>query len=272
MITETGNLNIEPYLRLGVFFGILISMMLAEYFFPRREEQFRARRWPSNLLLVMLNTVVVRLILPGATVALAVWAESRGIGLLHWIPMSGWLSFMVAVVALDMLIYWQHRFSHTIPMLWHFHRLHHADIMIDVTTGSRFHPVEIIFSTLVKLLAILLLGPSAWAVIIFEILLNGTAMFNHSNINLPFRVDQFVRKLLVTPDMHRVHHSTHAREYNQNFGFNLSVWDYWFGSYTAQPEDGHLQMKIGLPYFRDAGESRLPNMITQPFRKAIEKQ
>lgn len=271
MTIETGDLNIELYLRLGAFLGILIIMMLAEVFFPRRKEQFRARRWPSNLLLVAFNSLVIRLILPGATVALALWSESRGTGLLNWIPMPEWLSFILAIVLLDMLIYWQHRFSHSIPMLWRLHRLHHADTMIDVTSGSRFHPLEIILSTLVKLLAILLLGPSMWAVIIFEILLNGTAMFNHSNVILPLRVDQFVRKLLVTPDMHRVHHSTHAREYNQNFGFNLSVWDYWFGSYTAQPAEGHLQMKIGLPYFREAKESSLPNMFTQPFRKAIER-
>lgn len=272
METQTSSLNLEPYLRLGVFFGILVLMMLAEYFFPRREKQYRARRWPSNLSLVVLNTLVVRIILPGATVALAIWAQARGIGLLHWLPMPGWLSFILSVALLDMLIYWQHRFSHVIPMLWKFHRMHHADIMIDVTTGSRFHPVEIVFSMLVKLAAILLLGPSPWAVIIFEILLNGTAMFNHSNIKLPLGVDRVVRKLLVTPDMHRVHHSIYAREYNQNFGFNLSVWDRWFNSYTAQPEDGHLQMEIGLPYFRETSESRLPNMLTQPFRTPAKKQ
>jgi len=271
MEIETTNLAIEPYLRLGVFVGILVLMMLVEYLFPRREKQFRARRWPSNLLLVVLNTLVLRLILPGATVVLALWAEARGIGLLHWLPMPGWLSFLLAVVVLDLLIYWQHRFSHQIPMLWRFHRLHHADIMIDVTTGSRFHPVEIVFSMLVKLVAIILLGPSAWAVIIFEILLNGTAMFNHSNINLPPGVDRVIRKLLVTPDMHRVHHSILAREYNRNYGFNLSVWDYLFNSYTAQPEAGHLQMQIGLPYFREGAESNLVNMITLPFRAPVEK-
>ncbi len=265
------NLAIEPYLRLGVFFGILVLMMLVEFLFPRREKQFRVRRWPSNLLLVVLNTLVLRLILPGATVALALWAEVRAIGLLHWLAIPGWLSFLLAVMALDLLIYWQHRFSHQIPVLWRFHRLHHADIMIDVTTGARFHPVEIGFSMLVKLVAIIVLGPSAWAVIIFEILLNGTAMFNHSNINLPFGVDRVIRKLLVTPDMHRVHHSTLAREYNRNYGFNLSVWDYLFNSYTAQPEAGHLQMQIGLPYFREGTESNLVNMMTQPFRTPVEK-
>jgi sterol desaturase/sphingolipid hydroxylase (fatty acid hydroxylase superfamily) len=272
MEIESSNLSLEPYLRLGVFFGVLVLMIFAEYFFPRREKQYRAQRWPSNLSLVVLNTLIVRIILPGATVALAIWAQARGIGLLHWLPMPGWLSFILSVVLLDMLIYWQHRFSHSIPMLWKFHRMHHADIMIDVTTGSRFHPVEIIFSMLVKLAAILLLGPSPCAVIIFEILLNGTAMFNHSNINLPLGVDRVIRKLLVTPDMHRVHHSIYPREYNQNFGFSLSVWDRWFNSYTAQPEDGHLQMAIGLPYFREASESRLKNMVTQPFRTPIEKQ
>ncbi len=272
MIAELTNLNLEPYLRLGVFFGILVVMIIAEYLFPRREQQFRARRWPSNLLLVALNTLVLRLILPGATVALALWAEAHDFGLLHWLPIPGWLGFIIAVVMLDMLIYWQHRLSHIVPMLWRFHRMHHADTVIDVTTGARFHPVEIVFSMLLKLLGIFLLGPSVWAVIIFEILLNGTAMFNHSNIKLPLGVDRFIRKLLVTPDMHRVHHSTHAREYNQNYGFNLSIWDYWFKSYTAQPEEGHLCMKIGLPYFREAKESSLPGMLTQPFRAPLEKQ
>lgn len=271
MLTESSNLQIEPYLRLGVFFGILVLMMLAEYFFPRRGKQFRKKRWPSNLLLVVLNTLVVRVVLPGVTVALSLWVEVRGIGLLHWLPLPGWLAFLLAVVLLDMLIYWQHRFTHQLSMLWRFHRLHHADTMIDVTTGSRFHPVEIIFSMLVKLVAILILGPSAWAVIVFETLLNGTAMFNHSNINLPPGVDRVVRKLLVTPDMHRVHHSTYGREYNRNYGFNLSVWDHCFNTYTAQPEDGHLQMKIGLPYFREPNEARLLNMITQPFRTPVQK-
>ena len=271
MQIETSSLDIEPYLRLGVFFGILLLMMLAEYLFPRREHQFRRRRWPSNLLLVGLNTLVLRLVLPGAAVALALWAEARETGLFHWLELPGWLSFMLAVVLLDMLIYWQHRFSHQIPLLWKFHRMHHTDTMIDVTTGSRFHPVEIIFSMLVKLVAIVLLGPAAWAVIVFEILLNGTAMFNHSNIKLPLSVDRMLRKMLVTPDMHRVHHSIRPEEYNQNYGFNLSVWDYLFNSYTAQPVEGHLRMAIGLPYFREAEESRLPNMLTQPFRSIPEK-
>ncbi len=271
MEIETTDLAIEPYLRLGVFVGILALMMFVEFLFPRRAKQFRVRRWPSNLLLVALNTLVLRLILPGATVALALWAEACGIGLLHWLAIPDWLSFLLAVVALDLLIYWQHRFSHQIPVLWRFHRLHHADIMIDVTTGSRFHPVEITFSMLVKLVAIIILGPSAWAVIVFEMLLNGTAMFNHSNINLPLGVDRVIRKLLVTPDMHRVHHSILTREYNRNYGFNLSVWDYLFNSYIAQPEAGHLQMQIGLPCFREGSESNLVNMMTQPFRTPVEK-
>jgi len=265
-MTELDSSQIEPYLRLSVFLGVLLLMMLLEWLFPRRPEQFRRRRWPANIGLVVVNTLLLRLILPGATVALAIWAEAHGMGILNRLHLPDGVSLILAVVLLDMMIYWQHRFSHTLPMLWKFHRLHHADTMIDVTTGARFHPVEIGFSLLLKLLAILVLGPSAWAVIIFEVLLNGTAMFNHSNINLPQSVDRPLRKLFVTPDMHRVHHSVHAREYNQNYGFNLSIWDYIFHSYTAQPEDGHLQMKIGLPYFRADNEATLLSMLSQPFR------
>ncbi len=265
-MTELDSSQIEPYLRLGVFLGVLVVMMLAERLFPRRAEQYRRKRWPANIALVVLNTLVLRLILPGATVALAIWAEQNNVGVLNWLALPQGLSLIIAVVLLDLMIYWQHRFSHTIPMLWKFHRLHHADTMIDVTTGARFHPVEIVFSLALKLLAILVLGPSAWAVIIFEVLLNATAMFNHSNINLPQGVDRIVRKLLVTPDMHRVHHSVFAREYNQNYGFNLSIWDSLFDSYTAQPQGGHLQMEIGLPYFRGDKEAHLLSLISQPFR------
>jgi len=266
-MNELDSGQIEPYLRLGMFLGVLLIMMLSEALFPRRPEQFRRRRWPANIGLVVLNTVVLRLILPGATVALAIWTEHNHVGLLNLISLPDGLSLLLAVVTLDMLIYWQHRFSHSIPMLWRFHRLHHADTMIDVTTGARFHPVEILFSLALKLLAIFLLGPSAWAVIIFEVLLNATAMFNHSNINLPLKLDSLIRKLFVTPDMHRVHHSVFAREYNQNFGFNLAVWDYLFNSYTAQPQGGHLQMQIGLPYFRADTEAGLIAMLRQPFRQ-----
>lgn len=265
-MNELDSSSVEPYLRLGVFLGVLSLMILSEYLFPRRKQQFRAKRWPSNLGLVLLNTFVLRLLLPGATVALAIWAESNNIGLLNLLALPAWVSLPLAVVLLDMLIYWQHRFSHSIPILWKFHRMHHADTMIDVTTGSRFHPIEIVFSLLLKLLAIVLLGPSAWAVILFEVILNGTAMFNHSNINLPRGVDKVLRKVLVTPDMHRVHHSIYPEEYNRNYGFNLSVWDYLFSSYTAQPRDGHLEMQIGLPYFRDRKEAGLVRMLSQPFR------
>ena len=266
-MNELDSAQIEPYLRLGVFLGMLLLMMLVERLFPRRVVQNRRQRWPANIGLVVLNTLIQRLMLPGATVVLALWVEQYHVGLLNLVRLPDGVALVLAVILLDMLIYWQHRFSHSIKILWKFHRMHHADTMIDVTTGSRFHPVEIIFSLLLKLLAIVLLGPSAWAVIVFEILLNATAMFNHSNINLPLRLDSIVRKLLVTPDMHRVHHSVHASEYNNNYGFNLSVWDYLFNSYTDQPQDGHLKMKIGLPYFRAVREAHLLQMLSQPFRQ-----
>ena len=264
-MTEINHADIEPYLRLSVFLGVLLVMMLAEWLFPRRDTQSRLKRWPSNIGLVVLNTLIVRVILPGVTVALAIYLTDKQFGLMYWLNIPSAVALVVCVLLLDMMIYWQHRWFHHVPMLWHIHRMHHADKVIDVTTGARFHPIEIVASTLLKLIAITVLGASAWAVIIFEILLNGTAMFNHSNVNLPQWLDRILRPVLVTPDMHRVHHSIHASEHHQNFGFNLSVWDRWFKSYTAQPKDGHLEMQIGLPYFREDEQALLHNMLKQPF-------
>ena len=256
----------ESVIRLGVFFGILILMMAWELVSPRRADQKRTQRWPANLLIVVLDTVLVRILLPGATIAVALVAEQHTVGLFHLIPIPTWLAFVLAVLILDMAIYWQHRIFHRIPLFWRIHRMHHTDVAYDVTTALRFHPIEILLSVLIKLVIILLLGAGAGAVMVFEILLNGTAMFNHGNVRLPLWLDKSLRILLVTPDMHRVHHSVLPNEHHQNFGFCLSVWDRWFGSYVAQPSQGHTQMQIGLSTFRERRESQLLALLSQPFR------
>lgn len=246
-------------------------MMIAEYWAPRRLEQHRLVRWPGNVGLVVLNTLLVRIILPGATVWMAYKAQVWNLGLFNWLDLPRWFEFCVAVVLLDCGIYWQHRFAHSIPALWQVHRVHHTDTQYDVTTGSRFHPIEIIISVIIKLAMILVLGASAWAVVIFEIVLNATAMFNHSNFKIPVLLDAKIRKVLVTPDMHRVHHSILVEELNRNFGFNLSIWDRLFGTYQQQPRDGHDQMLIGLSEYREPGEARIDRLISQPFRKPLNR-
>lgn len=260
--------ELEPYLRLGIFIGVLLIMMLWEWWRPLRTDQKRLRRWPSNLLLVFVNTIVVRLLLPGVTVATAITMQQHQFGLFNWLDFHLALEALLAIILFDAAIYWQHRIFHRIPALWKIHRMHHSDTELDFTTGARFHPVEIILSVLVKIVVITLLGASFWAVLIFEIILNVSAMFNHGNIRLPRKVDKILRKLVVTPDMHRVHHSIFPAEHHQNFGFNLSIWDQLFNSYCAQPHEGHKMMRIGLSYFRAPKEARLDKMMTQPFRKA----
>lgn len=263
--------TIEPLLRLGCFIGLFLLMILAEFWKPRRVAQHRLSRWPANIGLVVLNTLLVRLLLPGATVWIAYQAQIWQLGLFNWLGLPQWLEFTLAVVLLDCGIYWQHRFAHRIPIMWQVHKMHHTDTEYDVTTGSRFHPIEIIISVGIKLAMIMILGASAWAVVIFEVLLNGTAMFNHSNFKIPLPLDAHIRKLLVTPDMHRVHHSVHGDELNCNFGFNLSCWDRIFGTYKAQPRDGHENMTIGLSDYRAAGEARIWALCSQPFRKPLPK-
>ncbi len=259
--------GLEPYLRMGTFFGVLLIMMAWEWLRPRRADQKRLQRWPSNLALVFMNTLIVRLILPGVTVATALYMSHQSFGLFNWLGLPRVLEGFIAVLILDAAIYWQHRIFHHMPAMWKIHRMHHSDTEYDVTTGARFHPIEIIISVLIKLVVISIIGASAWAVIIFEILLNATAMFNHANIRLPIRVDQILRTVIVTPDMHRVHHSIFPNEHHRNFGFNLSIWDRLFDSYCAQPKYGHTSMTIGLNYFRTPHEARLDHMLTQPFRE-----
>ena len=262
-----GLAGFEAELRLGLFVLIFALMFVWENRAPRRRLSVpRWQRWRHNLALFGLNTLLLRLLFPAAAVGLALSAEAADLGLFNRVDWPLWLEIPLAVLLLDLAIYWQHRFMHRIPLLWRLHRVHHADLDIDLTTGSRFHPIEILLSMLYKWGVILLLGPAAVAVLIFEILLNGMALFNHANVAMPAWLDRMLRYLLVTPDMHRVHHSVLRRETDSNFGFNLSLWDRWFGSYADQPERGHIDMTIGLSEFRDPDEvDRLPGMLALPF-------
>jgi sterol desaturase/sphingolipid hydroxylase (fatty acid hydroxylase superfamily) len=257
----------EAPLRAGMFGAMLAAMAIWETLAPRRARALsRLRRWGSNLGIVVLNTVLVRLVFPLAAVALAGLAHERGWGLLNQYELPFAAALLASVVALDLAIYLQHVLFHAVPALWRLHRVHHADLDYDVTTGARFHPIEILLSMLIKTAAIVVLGPPAVAVMIFEVLLNATAMFNHANVRLPAALDRVLRLLLVTPDMHRVHHSVEERETNSNFGFNLSLWDRLFRTYKAQPDTGHERMSIGI---RDQREPRLvadlPGMLILPF-------
>jgi sterol desaturase/sphingolipid hydroxylase (fatty acid hydroxylase superfamily) len=242
-------------------------MALWEVAAPRRPATLgRRARWPSNLGIVALNTVLLRLLLPVTAVGLALVGEREGWGLLHQAALPAWLALPVAVVTLDLVIYLQHVMFHAVPLLWRLHRVHHADLHFDVTTGSRFHPIEIVLSMLIKLAAILVIGPSPEAVVVFEVLLNATAMFNHGNVRLPAGLDRRLRWLVVTPDMHRVHHSVEDDETNSNFGFNLPWWDRLFGTYRDQPRGGHDGMTIGIHGWRDPRQvDQLRGMLALPF-------
>ncbi len=259
----------ESTLRLSFFFGILVVMALWEILSPRRILTVsKPYRWFSNLSIVVINTLVVRIIFPAAAVGVAAYATNKGYGLFNYFTINSIIAVILSVVLLDMLIYWQHVIFHKVPFLWRIHRMHHADQDFDVTTGSRFHPIEIVLSMLIKFSAVLFLGIPIVAIILFEIILNLTAMFNHSNVSLPSSLDKIIRKLVVTPDMHRVHHSVIPSETNSNFGFNLSIWDKLFGSYISQPSAGHLDMTIGLNEYRDVKVSQaLDNMLLIPFKK-----
>ena len=223
-------------------------------------------RWTNNLGLVVIDTIVLRLSFPILAVGLAVIAQDRGWGLFNVIEAPGWVAILVSIIVLDLVIYLQHVMFHAVPALWRLHRMHHADLEFDVTTGLRFHPVEILLSMGIKLAVVMALGPPAVAVLIFEVLLNATAMFNHSNIRLPMLVDRFLRLIVVTPDMHRVHHSIIPEETNSNFGFNLPWWDRLLGTYKAQPKAGHEGMTIGIEQFRTGRDLWLDRMLVQPVK------
>jgi sterol desaturase/sphingolipid hydroxylase (fatty acid hydroxylase superfamily) len=223
-------------------------------------------RWTNNLALVVMDTILVRLMFPVMAVGLALLTDERGWGLFNIIAMPGWLAFALSLLLFDLVIYLQHVMFHAVPALWRFHRMHHSDLEFDVTTGLRFHPAEILLSMVLKLAVVASVGPPAIAVLTFEVLLNATSMFNHSNIRIPLRVDSILRLFVVTPDMHRVHHSIHPSETNSNFGFNLPWWDRWLGTYRAQPKEGHENMTIGIRQFRTRRDLWLDRMLIQPLR------
>jgi sterol desaturase/sphingolipid hydroxylase (fatty acid hydroxylase superfamily) len=260
-------LGSEPLIRLGAFAGVLVAMTVWELLAPRRHQEIgRGKRWPGNLGVVVVDTLLVRLIFPTAAVGIALFAEARGWGLFQALQTPYWIAIPASVILLDLAIYLQHVLFHAVPVLWRLHRMHHADLEFDVTTGVRFHPIEIILSMVIKFGVIAALGAPAVAVLIFEVLLNATSMFNHGNVRLPQSIDRVLRWIVVTPEMHRVHHSIAPRETNSNFGFNLPWWDRLFGTYRPEPKAGHLGMTIGIEQFRAPRELRLDRMLLQPFR------
>ena len=259
--------NTELAVRVGAALGIFAVLALWEVLAPRRVLSVgRTPRWPGNLGILVLDALLVRLLIPGAAVGMAVIAAQRGWGLLNIAPWPPMLEGLIGFLALDLAIYAQHVAFHKVPVLWRLHRMHHADLDIDVSTGLRFHPIEILLSMLIKIVVVALVGVPAIAVVVFEVVLNATSMFGHSNAAMPSWLDRVVRLIVVTPDMHRVHHSILRHETDSNFGFNLPWWDHVFGTYRSAPEAGHDRMTLGLPVFRDPNESRIDRLITQPFR------
>jgi len=258
----------ETIIRFAIFLGVLGVVAAWEALAPRRRRTFRRwTRWPNNLGIVALDTALTRLAFPITAVGFALLCQQREWGLLNTLALPPWLAALLGVLILDLAIYLQHVLFHAVPALWRLHRMHHADLDIDVTTGARFHPIEILASMAIKLAVIAAFGISASAVLVFEILLNATSMFNHGNIRLPVGLDRMLRWIVVTPDMHRVHHSIVPCETNSNFGFNMPWWDRLFGTYRAQPEAGHEAMTIGISQFRSPREQWLDRMLTQPFRE-----
>jgi sterol desaturase/sphingolipid hydroxylase (fatty acid hydroxylase superfamily) len=260
-------LTYEQYIRLAAFCGVFALMAIWEFIRPRRTQTIgRGWRWPNNLGVVAVDTFLVRILFPTTAVGLALIADALGVGVFNVVPVPAWIAVGVSVILLDLAIYFQHVLFHAVPLLWRLHRMHHADLDIDVSTGLRFHPIEILLSMVIKLAVVIALGAPAVAVLIFEILLNATSMFNHSNVRMSEGFDRVLRWFVVTPDMHRVHHSILSRETNSNFGFNLPWWDQLFGTYRAQPAAGHEAMTIGIEQFRDPRELGLDRMLLQPFR------
>ena len=256
----------EPEIRFGVFLSVLIAMMIWEVASPRRQPALsRGGRWTTNLLMVAINTGVSRVVFPILAVGTAEVASVQNWGLLNAWTLSPWITMPIAVLALDCLIYGQHVLFHSFSPLWRLHMTHHSDLDFDTTTGVRFHPIEIVTSLGIKMMAVLVLGSPPEAVILFEVLLNGTSLFNHGNVRLPDSVDRVLRLFVVTPDMHRVHHSIHKAETNSNFGFNFPWWDRLFGTYRAQPAAGHTEMTIGLEQFREPSRLSVHRLLLMPF-------
>ena len=255
----------EPAIRMAIFLGVLVIMAMWEVAAPRRRREIpRLLRWSNNLGLVVVDTILVRLTFPVVAVGLALLAEQRGWGFFNTFAVPTWISVLASVIVFDLVIYLQHVMFHAVPALWRLHRMHHADLEFDVTTGLRFHPIEILLSMGLKLAVVAALGPPAIAVLIFEIVLNASSKFNHSNVRIPLKLDRILRWIVVTPDMHRVHHSIHPAETNSNFGFNLPWWDKLLGTYRPQPKEGHDTMTIGIEQFRKPRDLWLDRMLIQP--------
>jgi sterol desaturase/sphingolipid hydroxylase (fatty acid hydroxylase superfamily) len=261
-------LDQQSLVRLTAFFGIFLLMGVWEVVAPRRALRVSKRsRWFVNLSITFLNSLVGRYLLPVTATGLALSAQAQGWGIMNYFGVPSLLAGVISIVILDAAIYAQHFFFHKIRFFWYFHGMHHTDLDIDVTTGARFHPAEIAISLVIKMGLIILVGIPAWSFLLFEILLNGTSMFNHSNVRVNAKIDRFLRLILVTPDMHRVHHSVIIKEHDSNFGFNLPWWDRIFGTYKSQPTAGHDSMVIGLANFRDPRGLTLPRLLTLPFVK-----
>lgn len=262
------NMSAEPWIRVASFVVVFALVAIWELAAPRRPQSIGRRvRWPGNLGIVVIDALLVRLLFPTAAVGFALVAETREWGLLAHIELALWVEIIVTVLVLDLAIYAQHVLFHHVPVLWRLHRMHHADLELDVTTGVRFHPAEIVLSMLIKLGMIAALGAQPIGVLLFEVLLNATSMFNHGNVRLPRRLDALLRRIVVTPEMHRVHHSIERRETDSNFGFNLPWWDRLFGTYRSEPAAGHERMVIGIPQFRTTRDLRLDRMLIQPARR-----
>ncbi len=262
------SLNAEVLVRLSSFVGLFALFAVWEFVVPRRTRQHsKSVRWLNNLAIMVLNGLIVRLGIPLAAVGTAVAAQNQNLGLLNIVEMPAVMAIVVAILALDFILYLQHLVFHHVDFLWRLHRMHHADLDVDVTTGLRFHPIEIVLSMAIKMAAVLVLGAPVLAVIAFEVLLNASSLFNHANIYIPEKVDRILRYFIVTPDMHRVHHSVVRRETNSNFGFNVPWWDYLFRTYRAAPQAGQIDMNVGIEYFRTPRDLWLDHLLIQPFRK-----
>jgi len=258
--------NLEAIIRVGAFAIVFATMAAWEVFGPRRPlAAGRWRRWPSNFGMVVVDVLTVRVLVPTAVVGAALYAAGNGWGLFHLANLRLSIAAVLGFLALDLAIYGQHILFHKVPLLWRLHRMHHADLDVDVSTGLRFHPLEILISLAIKIAVVLVFGIPAVAVVVFEVVLNATSLFNHSNVAMPKWLDRTLRLLVVTPDMHRVHHSVLRYETDSNFAFNRPWWDRMFRTYRAEPEAGHDRMTLGLPIFRDVRELRLDRLLTQPF-------
>jgi sterol desaturase/sphingolipid hydroxylase (fatty acid hydroxylase superfamily) len=285
---ENWIIDYESVIRLSCFIGIFLLMALLEMKFPRRQhnkkndnsnnhpqnvtKSFLGMRWLSNLSLAFTASILTRMVLPISLVSFAFYCETSGFGLFNqdfFLSSHGSIIFMFSLILFDFIIYWQHRVFHYVPLLWRLHKVHHSDQNFDVTTGIRFHPLEIILSIAIKFSVVFIFGLTAESIIAFEVILNGLALFNHSNFKVPVTIDHYLRKLIVTPDMHRVHHSQIPRETNSNFGFNISLWDRLFGSYQDQPSLGHDGIEIGLKEYKEAEQSKgLLTLLIMPFKRS----